>query len=198
MLPIRLSRATVLGTAPKDVVAEPHCAVAVLFHVTLPFTRSHPSRQTPFTTGRGSASRALSTPFSALPSTDQYRLSVPQAARPAINPGGERGTSRFSRTKTPCMPWFFDRAGAHQQLARNVASSVAFRSFDNVGTPIPLISRLNSPAYTYPCERFAHALADADASLGVNRGSLALRCRAFSSPSPCRFIPALRNSTAGL
>jgi hypothetical protein len=41
---------------------------------------------------------------------------------------------------------------------------------DNVGTPISLISRLNSPAYTYPCERFAHVLTNADASLGVTVG----------------------------
>ena len=27
--------------------------------------------------------------------------------------------------------------------------------WDGVGTPIPLISRLNGPACTYPCQRFA-------------------------------------------
>ena len=36
-------------------------------------------------------------------------------------------------------------------------------SVDSVGTPNLLISRLNSPACTYPCQRFAAALADADA-----------------------------------
>ena len=60
--------------------------------------------------------------------------------------------------------------GAHQRLAHNATGGVAFRTFDNVGTPIPLISRLNSPAYTYPCERFAHALTNADASLGAAAG----------------------------
>jgi hypothetical protein len=32
-----------------------------------------------------------------------------------------------------------------------------------VGTPDSPISRLNSPACTYPCQRFADALANADA-----------------------------------
>jgi hypothetical protein len=35
--------------------------------------------------------------------------------------------------------------------------------FNNVGTPTSLISRLNSPACTYPCQRFAAALTDANA-----------------------------------
>src|ERR1700738_1692513 len=81
------------------------------------------------------------------------------------------------------------------------------------------ISRLNSPARTYHYQRFAHALTNADAWLVAivdrysfdvglfhphlhvglsrrtmtrgHRGALTLRCRALSSPSPCRFIPAL-------
>src|SRR5215212_370641 len=80
------------------------------------------------------------------------------------------------------------------------------------------ISRLNNPARTYRSRRFADALTDADAQLTAvvgrysfnvglshphlydglsrrttargHRGSLLLRCRALSSPSPCRFIPA--------
>jgi len=35
--------------------------------------------------------------------------------------------------------------------------------FQSVGTPNAMILRLNSPAYTYPCQRFAFALADAGA-----------------------------------
>jgi hypothetical protein len=34
---------------------------------------------------------------------------------------------------------------------------------DGVGTPMPLISRLNNPAYEYPCQRFADALTNANA-----------------------------------
>lgn len=38
------------------------------------------------------------------------------------------------------------------------------------GTPTSLISRLNSLACTYPCERFAPVLTNVDASLGVTVG----------------------------
>jgi len=34
---------------------------------------------------------------------------------------------------------------------------------DSVGTPNSLISRLNSPACTYPCQRFAAVLTDVNA-----------------------------------
>jgi hypothetical protein len=37
----------------------------------------------------------------------------------------------------------------------NAADDVAFHLLDSVGTPKILISRLNSPACTYPCQRFA-------------------------------------------
>jgi hypothetical protein len=40
---------------------------------------------------------------------------------------------------------------------------VAFRPYDGVGIPEVVISRLNSPACVYPCQRFAAALTDADA-----------------------------------
>src|SRR5215217_4941977 len=81
------------------------------------------------------------------------------------------------------------------------------------------ISRLDNPARTYRSRRFADALTDADAQLTAvvgrysfnvglshphlydglsrrtmargHRGSLLLRCGEPSSPSPCRFIPAL-------
>jgi hypothetical protein len=50
------------------------------------------------------------------------------------------------------------------------ASGVAFRHSHNVDTPDHLISRLNSPAYTCPCERFAAPSRVANASLGVTVG----------------------------
>jgi hypothetical protein len=34
---------------------------------------------------------------------ERRRLSVPRAARPAINPPGDRGISLFSRGEIPCM-----------------------------------------------------------------------------------------------
>ena len=53
--------------------------------------------------------------------------------------------------------------GVRRRLAHNATDSVAFRSFDNVGTPNSLISRLNSPAYTCPCQRFATPSRNVDA-----------------------------------
>ena len=52
------------------------------------------------------------------------------------------------------MPWFSDRAGP--PATRDIATgSVAFHVLDRVGTPDTLITRLNSPACTYPYRRFA-------------------------------------------
>jgi hypothetical protein len=53
--------------------------------------------------------------------------------------------------------------GVPRRLAYGVAGGVAFRLDNDVGTPVLLISRLNSPACTCPCQRFATALTDADA-----------------------------------
>ena len=36
-------------------------------------------------------------------------------------------------------------------------------NYNDVGTHGELISRLNSPACTYPCQRFAYALTNVDA-----------------------------------
>ena len=52
----------------------------------------------------------------------------------------------------------------------SATSDVAFRHSHDVGTPNHLISRLNSPAYTCPCERFAAPSRVANASLGVTVG----------------------------
>jgi hypothetical protein len=41
---------------------------------------------------------------------------------------------------------------------------------DSVSTPMPLISRVNSPAYEYPYQRFADALTNANAWLGATAG----------------------------
>ena len=60
--------------------------------------------------------------------------------------------------------------GVRWRLAHSADSDVAFRWTDVVGTPDLLISRLNSPACTCPCERFAASLRIANASLGVTVG----------------------------
>src|SRR5207244_5921310 len=51
-------------------------------------------------------------------------------------------------------------------------------------------SKLNHPAHRCPCLRFNCHLAAAAARLRVRMDSLLLSCRALSSPTTCRFIPA--------
>lgn len=58
-----------------------------------------------------------------------------------------------------------------------------------------MISWLNNPACTYPCQRFATPLARRRRMTRGRRGSLPLRRRALPSPPPCRFIPALSPNT---
>jgi hypothetical protein len=53
--------------------------------------------------------------------------------------------------------------GVRRQLAVTLPTMWPSASGDGVGTPEMVISRLNSPACTYPCQRFAHVLADANA-----------------------------------
>jgi hypothetical protein len=53
--------------------------------------------------------------------------------------------------------------GVHQQLAKALPAMLPSASFNDVSTPNTLISRLNSPACTYPCQRFAGALTNANA-----------------------------------
>jgi hypothetical protein len=51
--------------------------------------------------------------------------------------------------------------GVRRQLAVTLPTMWPSASGDGVGTPEMVISRLNSPACTYPCQRFARALTDA-------------------------------------
>jgi hypothetical protein len=57
--------------------------------------------------------------------------------------------------------------GVRWRLAHSAVRDVAFRWTDSVGTPDLLITRLDSPACTCPCERFAAPLRVANASLGA-------------------------------
>jgi hypothetical protein len=61
------------------------------------------------------------------------------------------------------MPWFSDRAGSADDSRITPPAMLPSGLFDGVGTPVSLISRLNSLACTYPCQRFAAALTDASA-----------------------------------
>ena len=49
----------------------------------------------------------------------------------------------------------------------SAAAGVAFHALDRVGTPNTSITRLNSPACTYPYRRFATPSRDVDARLGA-------------------------------
>ena len=61
------------------------------------------------------------------------------------------------------MPGFFDRAGPDHGSRIAPCPVLPSANSKGVGTPDSPISRLNSPACTYPCQRFADALANADA-----------------------------------
>jgi hypothetical protein len=63
----------------------------------------------------------------------------------------------------PYMHRFSDRAGSVDGSRIAPPAMLPSDLLNGVGTPISLISRLNSPACTYPCQRFTDALADADA-----------------------------------
>ena len=61
------------------------------------------------------------------------------------------------------MHRFSDRAGSPDGSRIAPPAMLPSDLFNGVGTPNSLISRLNSPACTYPCQRFACALTNADA-----------------------------------
>src|SRR3989440_7547476 len=71
-----------------------------------------------------------------------------------------------------------------------VACALAQAAIRRVGTLNTLISRLNSPACTYPCPTLRRRPCDRRRMARGRRGSLLLRRRALPSPSPCRFTPA--------
>jgi hypothetical protein len=56
---------------------------------------------------------------------------------------------------------FSDRAGSPGGSRITPPAMLPSGLFNGVGTPNSLISRLNSPACTYPCQRFADALTNA-------------------------------------
>ncbi len=61
------------------------------------------------------------------------------------------------------MHRFSDRAGSPGGSRIAPPAMLPSGLFNGVGTPNSLISRLNSPACTYPCQRFADALTNASA-----------------------------------
>jgi hypothetical protein len=61
------------------------------------------------------------------------------------------------------MHRFFDRAGSADGSRITPPAMLPSGLVNGVGTPNSLIARLDSPACTYPCQRFTAVLADADA-----------------------------------
>jgi len=59
------------------------------------------------------------------------------------------------------MHRLFDRAGSADGSRVTPPTMLPSASVNRVGTPKPLISRLNDPACSYPCQRFGGALTDA-------------------------------------
>jgi hypothetical protein len=63
----------------------------------------------------------------------------------------------------PHMRRFFDRAGPDNDSRIAPQPVLPSANSKSVGAPDSPISRLNSPACAYPCQRFACALTNADA-----------------------------------
>ena len=78
-----------------------------------------------------------------------------------------------------------------QSLAISAMAGVAFLTTGKGRHPDHRFSKLNSPAHRYLCLRFSRHLAMTAARLEARMDSLLLSCRALSSPTTCRFIPAL-------
>ena len=83
-----------------------------------------------------------------------------------INKSGVREISGFSRMEIAYMRRFFDSAGSPGCSRITPPAMLPSGHVDGVGSPIALISRLNSPASTHPCQRFAVALTGANTDSG--------------------------------
>jgi hypothetical protein len=75
-----------------------------------------------------------------------------------INGTGKDGISRFSRMEIPYTHRFSDRAGSNRGSRIAPRPVLPSASVHGVGTPNSILSRLNSPACTYPCQRFTATL----------------------------------------
>jgi hypothetical protein len=88
------------------------------------------------------------------------------------------------------MRRFSDRAGSTERLALTPPAVWPSASWDDVGTP-KLLFRGSMAGLHVPLSTLRCALTGRQRMTQGHRGSLLLRCRAFSSLSSCRFIPAL-------
>src|SRR5712692_1564275 len=100
--------------------------------------------------------------------------------------------SRFSCMLFLSVRGFLDYAGPSNPLAITWLLFCLPPLRNGVGILFQTgFSKLNHPAHRYPCLRFKRYLAISPARLEARMDSLLLSCRALSSPTTCRFIPAL-------
>ena len=119
-----------------------------------------------------------------------YDLSLPRATLPPGGAQGSDGISRFSRMKVPYMPWFSDRAGPTGD-SRYRHRQCCLPRLGPCGHPEEVISRLNSPACTYPYRRFATPSRVVDARLGAVVGRYSFDVEHSQLLLHTGFIPAL-------
>ena len=96
-------------------------------------------------------------PTSHARSSQAYRHWRSLSGPPGDHPTGEQWDLPVLALGGSVHARFFDRAGP-TSVSHNATGRVAFQPELRCRHPEPLISRLNSPAYTYPCQRFACTL----------------------------------------
>jgi hypothetical protein len=103
---------------------------------------------------------------------------------------GALEVSRFSCILFLGVPGVFDYAGPVSGSRVSARQRCCLPADSKGSAPGSSFSELNRPAHRCLCLRFACRLATACARLEVRMESLLLSCRALSSPTTCRFIPA--------
>jgi hypothetical protein len=131
---------------------------------------------------------------SAFPSRPAKRRTTTPRTRRTRHPSAPRATagSPGSRAwRSACVPGISDRAGSASgsrkrrwrcclpPMGRTSAPRTSMRFRGSIAPP------------TRPLSTLRCALTERQRMTRGHRGSLLLRCRELSSPSPCRFIPAL-------
>jgi hypothetical protein len=112
-------------------------------------------------------------------------LSLDFPMRPKPLPSGEHGISRFPRITCPSVPGSStSRAPVHLALA--VSRILPSAHSHSVGIPMFIISRLNSPARTFPCPTLQPVPRETRRMTRGQCGSLLLHCVTLSFTTLCR------------
>ena len=113
-------------------------------------------------------------------------------ATPIPSPFAARRWSALTPPRAYGFPacWALRLRGTPPGLALSADSGSAFPFRQQGRHPQTSFSELNPPAHRSLCLRFAYYLTIANAKLEARMVSLFLSCRALSSPTICRFIPA--------